>query len=264
MINFESYYKKNKKSKSKKKKEENNETQINDPYSDSDLSTKPPPFNKKKTFLFPPNYGMGEGQYLTPKPPTFSEMMDMTVGYNKGPNKRVVIIYPGKFQPFYLAHAQIYNKLKKAYPQAELFIATPGSTNPSNAPFNFEDKQQLILASGVDPKVSIEVMQPYTAPEIINKYNKKETILIFAVPNTLIDAYYLMNPYYQKFKSIEQCQPVSEHAYVMPLPNVKTVPSKTILDEYRNSDENRRRVIIMDLYHHFKPEVFKLFNEKII
>lgn len=65
MIKFKAFY--NKKKKTKKRKEENDESQLNDPYTDADLSTKPPPFNKKKTYLYPPNYGMGEGQRLTPR-----------------------------------------------------------------------------------------------------------------------------------------------------------------------------------------------------
>lgn len=65
MKNFKSFYKNRKKK--TKKREEDSESQLNDPYTDADLSTKPPPFNRKKTYLYPPNYGMGEGQRLVPK-----------------------------------------------------------------------------------------------------------------------------------------------------------------------------------------------------
>jgi hypothetical protein len=65
MKNFKSFYKNRKKK--TKKREEDSESQLNDPYTDADLSTKPPPFNRRKTYLYPPNYGMGEGQRLVPK-----------------------------------------------------------------------------------------------------------------------------------------------------------------------------------------------------
>ena len=58
------------KRKKKKRKEEDSETQLNDVYTDVDISNKPPPFKRRRTYLFPPNYGMGEGQTLTPKPNT--------------------------------------------------------------------------------------------------------------------------------------------------------------------------------------------------
>lgn len=249
----------------KSKKEEDNESQLNDLYSDSDLSTKPPSFNRKKIYVVPPNYSMGEGQRLTPKSATFTEMMDMAVGHHRGPGKKVVIIYPGKFQPFYKKQAQIYNKLKDEYPQAEVFISTSGSTNPSNAPFNFEDKQKLMLASGIDPKMSLEVAQPYKAPEIISRYSKKDTILIFVVSNAMkLD--YLNNPYYQKFKSLEKCQPLSENAYIMSLPksDINYGTSSKIRDAFRNANEGKRKQILVDLYGSYKPDIHKIFNEKLI
>lgn len=264
MNNFINFFTEKAKSKRRKnKREEDNETQLNDPYSDSDLSTKPPPFNRKKTYLVPPNYGMGEGQRLVPKQATFTEMRDMVVGHHRGPGKKLVVIYPGIFQPFYNTHAKIYNKLKSTFPQAEIFICTPGSTNPSNAPFNFEDKQKLILASGVDPKNAIEVAQPYKAPEIINRYSKENTILVF-VANQAQMTEYLLTPYFQKFKSINKCQPLSEHAYVLPRPAIKAIPGKTILNEYRNANDQRRKEIIIELYGSYKLDIHKLFNEKLI
>lgn len=67
MKNFKKFYNQ-KKAKKKKRKEENNESQLNDIYTDSALGDKPPSYSKKNTFLYPPNYGMGEGQRLTAKP----------------------------------------------------------------------------------------------------------------------------------------------------------------------------------------------------
>ncbi len=267
MNNFKTFFNLNEKRKSvknkKRKKDEDNETQINDPYSDSDLSTKPAPFNRKKTFVVPPNYGMGEGQRLVPKPATFTEMMDMTVGHHRGPGKKIVIIYPGEFQPFYKKHARIYNHLKDEYPQAEVFISTSNSTNPSDAPFNFEDKLKLILSSGVDPKMALETHQPFKAPEIINKYSKKDTILIFVVSEEKMIEY-LNSDYYQKFKSLSKCQPLSDHAYIKLLPKSKGLSGSQIRNLYRNSDDSKRKEIITRLYGTYKPDIHKTFNEKLI
>ena len=267
MSNFKTFFKLNEKrkvnKKKKSKKDEDNETQINDPYSDSDLSTKPPPFNRKKTYVVPPNYGMGEGQRLVPKPATFTEMMDMAVGHHRGPSKKIVIIYPGDFQPFYKKHAKIYNKLKEEYPQAEVFISTSNSTNPSNMPFNFEDKLKLILSSGIDPKMALETAQPFKAPEIINKYSKKDTILIFVV-NRDRAIEYLNNDYYQKFKSLSKCQALSDHAYIMLLPKVEGLNGSQIRELYRNSNDEKRKQIITKLYGVYKPDIHRIFNEKLI
>lgn len=249
---------------SKFRKEENDED-IDNPYS-------------RLKFQYPP-YG-NEGRMLTPRPSTFSEMASMAIGRVRPETKRVVVVYPGRFQPFHKGHAEVYNKLKGQFPQADVYITTSDKTDPTTSPFNFEEKLNMILASGADPKMVVKAAQPYLAPELVAKFDKENTILIFAVGAKDMqgpDARFKFGLrrdgkplYFQKFESIDKSEPLSKHAYVTIAPTVtfdingqSATSASEIRERYRNADDKTRRNIITGLYGTFKPEIFKLFNQKL-
>ena len=236
-----------------KKKEENDEGEYANPNMDKIEYNKP---YKKRTFVFPPKWGMGEGQYLTPNVSTFTEMMDMVVGNQRGQGKKIVIIYPGSFKPFHLKHAQIVNKLKSEHPEAEVLVATTDEPG-----FSFEDKQKTILASGIDPKIAVKTAKPLEVPEIVNKYSKEHTVLIFAVTKNVLESKVKPEKYIQRFESIEKCKPLSEHAYVMVVPGI-TPGGSSIRQKYKSADEATKKQMIVDLYGTHKPEIQKLFHKR--
>lgn len=236
-----------------KRKEENNEGENVNPNMDK-INTNGP--YKKRTFVFPPKWGMGEGQYLTPNVSTFTEMMDMVVGYNRGANKKIVIVYPGSFTPFHREHTKIVNKLKSSHPRAEVFIAT---TNDRH--FTYEDKQRTALASGTDPKMFVKTAKLFQVPEIVNKFSRENTILIFALTKNVIQDKIKFNKYVKPFESVDECKPISENIYIMPVSSVSP-NSSAIREKYKSADENGRKQIIIDLYGSYKPDLHKLFNQK--
>lgn len=236
-----------------KKKEENAESINPNPNSDKIEYNKP---YKKRTFVFPPKWGMGEGQYLTPNVGTFTEMMDMVVGHNRGEGKKVIVIYPGNFKPFTKKHAKIFNDIKSKNAQAEVFVA---STDDKD--FSYEDKQKTVLASGIDPKMMVKTAKLFLVPELVNKYSRDHTILIFAVTKRIKDEKLKIGKYLKPFESIDKCEPISKHAYVMVVPGVQPTSSK-IREAYKLADEEGKKKIIIDLYGSYKPELHKLFNQK--
>lgn len=250
--------------------EEASEDEINSPYQ---------AMQKRSIFNTPPNYGMGEGQFLTPKPATFSEMVDMAIGTERGAHKKFVVIYPGRFQPFHLGHAKVYNELQQQFPTAEVFIATSDKTDESS-PFTFDEKQNLILATGIGPQMVIKSAEPYKAIELVNKYDKTNTVLIIAVgekdmqgPKPRFQFKRKLNgdlPYFQPFKSLDECEPLSKHAYITTQPNhtftvgnSEVKSASQIRDSYKNASDSQRRQIIADLYGHYKPQIHTLFNQKL-
>ena len=237
----------------KKRKEESNEGEYANPNTDKIEYNKP---YKKRTFVFPPKWGMGEGQYLTPNVGTFNEMMDMVVGNQRGQGKKIIIIYPGYFKPFHLKHAKIVNELKSKYPIAEVFVATKDDSD-----FNYVDKLKTILASGIDPKMTVKTAKLLEVPEVVNKYSKEHTVVIFAVTKNVMGNKLKPGKYVQKFETIDKCKPISEHVYVMEVPGV-TPNSNLIRQKYKTANEGEKKQIIVDLYGTYKPEIEKLFNKK--
>lgn len=197
----------------------------------------------------------------------------------KAPSK-IVVIYPGRFQPFHLGHASVYNGLKKQFPGADIIIATSDKTDLETSPFTFEERKKMIVASGVDAAAIQKATNPYLAKEILAKYDPAGSIAIFAVGEKDMagpTARFKFgvkkdgNPtYYQPFKTINDSLTFDKHGYIITAPTMsfkvlgKVVTGATaIRDLWRVSDENKRKQIITDLYGKFIPEFYTLFTSKI-
>jgi len=231
--------------------------------------------DREKMVYFDPGFG-DEGRTLSPKISTFGEMMSMTIGHVGTVVEKVVVIYPGRFQPFHLGHASVYNKIKKEFPTADVYIATSNKEKLPKNPFNFEEKMQMIVSSGIDPALVMKTKNPWAAKEISGRYNKEHTKLIFAIGEKDAENYtykrqYDGKPsYMQKYKSVDDCKPMGEHAYVMIAPHMEFTingnpvsNASQIREKYRNADDTERKRIITDLYGKFRPEIYNLFNKKL-
>ena len=62
-----------------------------------------------------------------------------------------VVVYPGRFQPMLKHHAEVYQRLVKQYPDAEVYIGTSDKVEPGKSPFNFAEKRKIAQAHGIDP-----------------------------------------------------------------------------------------------------------------
>lgn len=226
-----------------------------------------------------PGWGV-EGRTLVPKPATFSEMIDMAVGSFKPESQKLIVVYPGRFQPFHLGHAAVYNNLKEMFPEAQLYITTSDIVDKDESPFNYEDKLQMIVASGIHPKDVVKSSQPYKAPELVNKYDKSSAKIVFAVGEKDMQG---PNPrfkfglkkdgtptYFQKFTNKDKLEPIEKHGYIVTIPTVKfklsngeVKSASEIRDLYKRSNDTQRKQLITDLYGKFNNQIYNLFNKKI-
>ena len=71
---------------------------------------------------------------------------------------RVVVTYPGRFQPWHSGHSGVFSQLQKKFGAENVFIATSNDQSSAKSPFNFSDKYQLMTAAGV-PWQSVEFCQ---------------------------------------------------------------------------------------------------------
>lgn len=278
MRSYKSYFvkklTKKKKTSRKKPRDENEEDEnFDSPYLDQGGQNTP-----NSVYAYP---GWGpEGRTLTSKPATFGEMADMTIGTSRPDFQKVIVVYPGIFQPFHQGHTKIYNKLKEMFPEASIYITTADGFNDKNAPFSYDDKLQMMVSSGINPQDVIKSAQPYKSPELVNKYDKSSAKIIFALnkkdvtgPNAKVKFTPKKNgkpSYYQRFKNKDDLQPIDKHSYVVVIPYViskhdklGTKTPKELRALYRSSNENQRKQIITDLYGKIKPEMYSLFNKKL-
>lgn len=84
---------------------------------------------------------------------------------------------PGGFHPFHAGHFELYKQAKKAFPDADVYVAATDDT--SKRPFPYELKEKLAKLAGVDPGRFVRVKSPFAATEITDHYDPEKTQLIF-------------------------------------------------------------------------------------
>jgi hypothetical protein len=91
--------------------------------------------------------------------------------------KKVIGIYPGRFQPAGLHHYKTYKWFSKQFDDA--WVATSDKTNTTDSPLDFRSKKMIWNKHGVR-KIS-QVKNPYKAEEILKKYDPETTAAVFLV-----------------------------------------------------------------------------------
>ena len=168
-----------------------------------------------------------------------------------------IVIMPGGFHPFHAGHMSLYNAARKAFPNAEVYVA---ATNSQEArPFPFAIKEKLAKVAGVQPGHFIQVKSPFQAKEITQNYNPEQDVLIFVRSEK--DRNESPKPggmkkdgspaYFQPYDA-KNLQPFGKHAYFAYLPTVKFGPGITSATEIRKAwptlDDRRKTAMVMSLY----------------
>jgi hypothetical protein len=168
-----------------------------------------------------------------------------------------IVIMPGGFHPFHAGHMSLYNAARKAFPDAEVYVAATNSQE--ERPFPFAVKEKLAKVAGVEPGHFIQVKSPFQSKEIMQHYNPEQDVLIFVRSEK--DRNESPKPggmkkdgtpaYFQPYDP-DNLQPFGKHAYFAYLPTVKFGPGITSATEIRKAwptlDERRKTAMVMSLY----------------
>lgn len=97
--------------------------------------------------------------------------------------KNLLIIYPGRFQPFHLNHMYSYDWLVSQFGKENVYIATSNVTDTNKSPFTFQEKKRIIEKYGI--KNIIQVKNPYKPMEAFeklgDKFDPKKTTVVYAI-----------------------------------------------------------------------------------
>ncbi len=150
--------------------------------------------------------------------------------------QKVLIIYPGRFQPFCQHHYSAYKWLKNLF-NSRVIITTSNKVEYGKSPLNFNEKKEFI-SKFINPQDIFCLKQLYSYDELKSHINVDGYILIYAY--SAKDANRIQFgkiSYLQPFKSIDQCKLADEHSYFIIIPEFKlkfnnTVLSATIMRKY--------------------------------
>jgi cytidyltransferase-like protein len=211
---------------------------------------------------------------------------------------QIVVIYPGRFQPFHKGHAMVFSRLIAKFGRNNVFVATSDKRNEKNDdafderyPFTFAEKAYFMQLAGVPDDRIVQASNPFQVKSVmasdrIPVSNPENTIIIFAVsekdmiddPTSGQKPYFSFKPkkdgsesYYQPIpKNIAETENMNLHGYIMTVPvfefNVLGKPftsSTKVRDLYRNSDTKTRQQIITDLFGKYTAEAEQIMTDKL-
>ena len=231
----------------------------------------------------------GDGMFREPKTAqihNLSSADDKAVSYQDTPTRgkpQIVVVYPGRFQPLHRGHKAVYDDLVAEF-GPNVYIATSNKTDPDKSPFDFEDKLRMARAAGIPADKIQLVKNPYSASEITDRFVPENTVLLFAVgekdmdtdPRFKFDADGMGRKkdgslsYLQKWPGMHKAETLDQHGYIIAAPTKeftvlgKPATSATeIRKAYRSADPATRDRIITDLYGKPKPDIRRMFDDKL-
>lgn len=195
--------------------------------------------------------------------------------------KNIIVVYPGRFQPFHQGHAAVYNSLKKKYGVDNVYICTSNKVELPKSPFTFHDKVEMIALTGIDACRVIQSSQPYRAPEILSLYNQQSTVILFAVSvkDMLDSPRFSFTPkkdgspsYFQPLPAdISHAKTSDVHGYIITVPtfnfdvlNLPVSSATEIRSRFANADRRTKKYMVTSLFGKYNTDVYNIMNEKII
>ena len=150
---------------------------------------------------------------------------------NEQENKRVIAVYPGRFQPMGRHHYATYKALADQFGAENTFIVTSNKMGPKS-PLDFEEKKKIMVAHGVPADKIVMSRNPYQAVELTQNFDAEATAIVFAVGGKdMRDSPRFANldgmtkkgtpAYYKTYRPGEELVGLGKHGYIAVAPHVE-------------------------------------------
>ncbi len=132
--------------------------------------------------------------------------------------KKIVAVYPGRFQPFGPHHKETYDFLKKRFD--EVYIATSNKQGGNRHPMSFAQKRKHMIKMGIPSKSIVQEKQPYIPKGLLSKYDSESTAVVFAV-GAKDEGRLSSGKYFKKYrKNYMRLKGYEENGYTLQSPHV--------------------------------------------
>ena len=227
-------------------------------------------------------FGLGAGDIPSPSRKMVKKMKkkgNTSVPYGSGYKKvneqkevkKVVVIYPGRFQPFGPHHKKVFDALSKRFDDA--FITTSNIQQMPRHPLNFNEKVKHMVKMGVPKNKIIQERVPYVADNALKKFGK-DTAVVYAVGRKDRGRFNMGKKksggltYYQDFKSnMKNLKGYETHGYIYEAPHVKVsgISSGTEIRNLLGSpkfDEKKRQQIFRKTFGYFDKSTYEMMTSR--
>src|SRR6056300_1202894 len=186
--------------------------------------------------------------------------------------KKVIAIYPGRFQPFGPHHKKVFDALQSKF--GEAYITTSAIQQPPRHPLSFNEKVKHMVKMGVPKNKIVNEKVPYVANNLLKKFDKDTTAVVYVFGAK--DAGRLKGgtkksggkTYYQDFKkNIKNLKGFEEHGYIYEAPFVKVsgISSGTEIRNLLGSpkiDDKKREQIFKKTFGYFDKSTYEMMTSR--
>jgi len=197
---------------------------------------------------------------------------------------QLLVIYPGRFQPFHKGHHAVYEWLTGKFGRNNVYIATSNRTDNLKSPFSFAEKAYFMQLTGVPADRIVQASQPYNITNVlagghIPVADPANTVVVFAVSQKDMDEDPRFSfaakkdgspAYFQKFTTIKQTESMDRHGYIMTVPTfdftVLNQPMRSgteLRKMYEQASEKQRQAIVADLFGKYTHEAEQIMTAKL-
>jgi len=183
---------------------------------------------------------------------------------------KVIVIFPGRFQPFGRHHAEVFKWVQKKFGKNNSYIATSNKVELPKSPFSFDDKKKIINKYGF--KNVVQVKNPYMATEITSKFDPETTAVVFVVGGKE-DGRIKPGKYFREWKGKAE-HGLGEHGYFIDSPVITQIKvpghgvmsGTTIRKALGNPvlDDDERMDLFKGVFGHTDKTIYKLVTDKLL
>jgi len=196
--------------------------------------------------------------------------------------KKVFVIYPGRFHPFHAGHKGVYNYLSTKFGGNDVYITTTGVVELPKSPFSFDEKKEMMMATGIPSNKILNVKNNYNLQSVSSQIpiNVERDSIIFAVSQKDMAE----DPRFKNFvkkdgspsylqpmpKNESKLEPAIKHGYLITVPTtdftVLGLPARSasqLRSQYSTLKPEQQKAFIMDLFGSYNPKIHKILNNKL-
>ena len=196
--------------------------------------------------------------------------------------KKVFVIYPGRFHPFHAGHKGVYNYLSTKFGGNDVYITTTGVVELPKSPFTFDEKKEMMMATGIPPNKILNVKNNYNLQSVSSQIpiNVERDSIIFAVSQKDMAE----DPRFKNFvkkdgspsylqpmpKNESKLEPAIKHGYLITVPTtdftVLGLPARSasqLRSQYSILKPEQQKAFIVDLFGSYNPKIHAILNNKL-
>jgi uncharacterized membrane protein len=196
--------------------------------------------------------------------------------------KKVFVIYPGRFHPFHTGHKGVYNYLSTKFGGNDVYITTTGVVELPKSPFSFDEKKEMMMATGIPSNKILNVKNNYNLQSVSSQIpiNVERDSIIFAVSQKDMAE----DPRFKNFvkkdgspsylqpmpKNESKLEPAIKHGYLITVPTtdftVLGLPARSasqLRSQYSTLKPEQQKAFIVDLFGSYNPKIHKILNNKL-